>query len=149
MTDKTIIDKYENICLSSYPLDTSLYDQYHVKRGLRDKSGQGVVAGITNISKIVSSKEVDGVHVPCEGELYYRGYSIDELVDGLIKGDRYGFEEIAYLLLMGDLPEKEQLKEFTDTLTLFRKLPKNFTKDVILKAPSKERAYAGVLRQKG
>ena len=138
MTDKTIIDKYENICLSSYPLDTSLYDQYHVKRGLRDKSGQGVVAGITNISKIVSSKEVDGVHVPCEGELYYRGYSIDELVDGLIKGDRYGFEEIAYLLLMGDLPDKEQLKEFTDTLTQFRKLPKNFTKDVILKAPSKD-----------
>lgn len=138
MTDKTIIDKYENICLSSYPLDTSLYDLYHVKRGLRDKSGQGVVAGITNISKIVSSKEVDGALVPCEGELYYRGYSIDELVSGLIKGDRYGFEEIAYLLLMGDLPDKDQLSEFTRTLTELRKLPKNFTKDVILKAPSKD-----------
>lgn len=138
MTDKAIIDKYEKQCLASYPLDTSLYDHFHVKRGLRDKSGQGVVAGITNISKIVSSKEVDGEHVPCEGELYYRGYSIDGLVDGLIKDDRYGFEEIAYLLLMGDLPDKEQLAEFNQALTDFRKLPRNFTKDVILKAPSKD-----------
>lgn len=138
MTDKAIIDKYEKQCLSSYPLDTSLYDRFHVKRGLRDKSGQGVVAGITNISKIVSSKEENGVLVPCEGELYYRGYSIDELVDGLMKDDRYGFEEIAYLLLMGDLPDRGQLEEFTQALTDFRKLPRNFTKDVILKAPSKD-----------
>lgn len=138
MTDKAIIDKYEKQCLASYPLDTSLYDHFHVKRGLRDKSGQGVVAGITNISKIVSSKEVDGNLVPCEGELYYRGYSIDKLVDGLISGDRYGFEEIAYLLLMGNLPDKAQLAEFTQALTDMRKLPKNFTKDVILKAPSKD-----------
>ena len=138
MTDKAIIDKYEKQCLSSYPLDTSLYDRFHVKRGLRDKSGQGVVAGITNISKIVSSKEENGVLVPCEGELYYRGYSVDELVDGLMKDDRYGFEEIAYLLLMGDLPDRGQLEEFTQALTDFRKLPRNFTKDVILKAPSKD-----------
>lgn len=138
MTDKTILDKYEQQCLNSYPLDTSLYDQFHVKRGLRDKSGQGVVAGITNISKIVSSKEVDGELVPCEGELYYRGYSIEQLVDGLMKDDRYGFEEIAYLLLFGELPDKNQLEEFTATLSDLRKLPRNFTKDVILKAPSKD-----------
>ena len=132
------MDKYEQQCLNSYPLDTSLYDQFHVKRGLRDKSGQGVVAGITNISKIVSSKEVDGELVPCEGELYYRGYSIEQLVDGLMKDDRYGFEEIAYLLLFGELPDKNQLEELTATLSDLRKLPRNFTKDVILKAPSKD-----------
>lgn len=138
MTDKTVIEKYEKTCLANYPLDTSLYEQFHVKRGLRDKSGQGVVAGITNISKIVSSKEIDGKHVSCEGELYYRGYSINDLVAGLMKDDRFGFEEIAYLLLFGELPDKSQLDEFFHTLSDMRKLPRNFTKDVILKAPSKD-----------
>lgn len=138
MIDKSIIEKYEKQCLESYPLDTKLYEQYKVKRGLRDKSGEGVVAGITNISKIVSSKEIDGVKVQCEGELYYRGYSINSLVDGLIKGDRFGFEEITYLLLFGELPDKDQLNEFNNMLAEARKLPKNFTKDVILKAPSKD-----------
>lgn len=138
MIDKSIIEKYEKQCLDSYPLDTKLYEQYKVKRGLRDKSGEGVVAGITNISKIVSSKEIDGVKVQCDGELYYRGYSINSLVDGLIKGDRFGFEEITYLLLFGELPDKDQLNEFNNMLAEARKLPKNFTKDVILKAPSKD-----------
>ena len=136
MTDKTIIDKYENICLSSYPLDTSLYDQYHVKRGLRDKSGQGVVAGITNISKIVSSKEVDGVHVPCEGELYYRGYDVNELIRGFLKDKRFGFEETTYLLLTGKLPNARELRSFCELLGEFLTLPKNFVRDIIMKSPS-------------
>ena len=136
---KSVINKYEEICRRDYALDTSLYEKYHVKRGLRDKSGQGVVAGITNISKIVSYKEdADGKHIPCDGELYYRGYSINDLVNGLIKDDRFGFEEIAYLLILGELPDKKQLEEFKTLLAEMRKLPRNFTKDVILKAPSKD-----------
>ena len=136
---KSVINKYEEICRRDYALDTSLYEKYHVKRGLRDKSGQGVVAGITNISKIVSYKEdAEGKHIPCDGELYYRGYSINNLVNGLIKDDRFGFEEIAYLLILGELPDKKQLEEFKTLLAEMRKLPRNFTKDVILKAPSKD-----------
>ena len=136
---KSVINKYEEICRRDYALDTSLYEKYHVKRGLRDKSGQGVVAGITNISKIVSYKEdTEGKHIPCDGELYYRGYSINDLVNGLIKDDRFGFEEIAYLLILGELPDKKQLEEFKTLLAEMRKLPRNFTKDVILKAPSKD-----------
>ena len=136
---KNVINKYEEICRRDYALDTSLYEKYHVKRGLRDKSGQGVVAGITNISKIVSYKEdAEGKHIPCDGELYYRGYSINDLVNGLIKDDRFGFEEIAYLLILGELPDKKQLEEFKTLLAEMRKLPRNFTKDVILKAPSKD-----------
>ena len=136
---KSVINKYEEICRRDYALDTSLYEKYHVKRGLRDKSGQGVVAGITNISKIVSYKEdAEGKHIPCDGELYYRGYSINDLVNGLIKDDRFGFEEIAYLLILGELPDKKQLEEFKTLLAEMRKLPRNFTKDVILKAPSKD-----------
>lgn len=136
--DMTIIEKYEKKCSEIYPVNTDLYDEFHVKRGLRDKSGQGVVAGITNISKIVACKKIDGINMPCEGELYYRGYSINELVDGLIKDDRYGFEEVAHLLLLGELPNKSALDEFNSTLSQLRKLPKNFTRDVILKAPTKD-----------
>lgn len=136
--DMTIIEKYEKKCGEIYPVNTDLYDEFHVKRGLRDKSGQGVVAGITNISKIVACKKIDGINMPCEGELYYRGYSINEFVDGLIKDDRYGFEEVAHLLLLGELPNKSALDEFNSTLSQLRKLPKNFTRDVILKAPTKD-----------
>lgn len=135
---KTVLDNYAQSCLTSYPVDSSLYTEFNVKRGLRDKSGKGVVAGITDISKIVSFKDVDGKQVACDGELYYRGYSINSLVDGLIKDDRFGFEEITYLLLFGNLPDKSQLEEFCTMLTEMRKLPRNFTKDVILKAPSKD-----------
>lgn len=135
---KIVLDNYAEDCLKSYPLDSALFQEYNVKRGLRDKSGKGVVAGITNISKIVSFKDVDGKQVACDGELYYRGYSINSLVDGLIAGDRFGFEEITYLLLFGELPDKKQLDEFCAMIAEMRKLPRNFTKDVILKAPSKD-----------
>ena len=135
---KLILDNYADDCLKSYPLDSALFQEYNVKRGLRDKSGKGVVAGITNISKIVSFKNVDGQQAACDGELYYRGYSINSLVDGLIAGDRFGFEEITYLLLFGELPDKKQLEEFCGMIAEMRKLPRNFTKDVILKAPSKD-----------
>lgn len=118
-------------------IDASLYSDYHVMRGLRDLNGKGVLAGLTNISKIISSKKVDGEYKPCDGELWYRGYRIEDLLRNL--GDEeMGFERIAYLLLMGKLPDKNDEKEFFDILGECRKLPTNFTRDVIMKAPSSD-----------
>ena len=120
----------------SCAIDPALYEEYGVKRGLRDKSGKGVLAGLTNISDIVSSKTVGGETVPCEGELYYRGYDINSLIGGILRDNRFGFEEIAYLLLMGDLPDKAQLAEFKSVLSGLGTLPTNFVRDVVMKAPS-------------
>ena len=92
------------ICKANSQMDTSLYGKYDVKRGLRDINGKGVLAGLTQISNIVSSKMVDGQSVPCEGELYYRGYNINDLTQGFLREGRFGFEEVAYLLLFGVLP---------------------------------------------
>ena len=117
-------------------IDQQLYTTYDVKKGLRDINGKGVMAGLTNISDIRASKEVDGVSVPCEGELYYRGININDIVDGFTSEGRYGFEEVCYLLLFGELPNKEELKNFNKLLGGYRKLPENFTTDVIMKVPS-------------
>lgn len=130
--------EYADICISKEKISPDLYDIYSVKRGLRDKNGKGVLSGITNISKIVSSKEVDGVSIPCEGRLFYRGYDIIDLVKGIGKRRGYGFEEIEYLLLFGDLPTKEQLERFQTVMAESRTLPSNFVRDVIMKAPSKD-----------
>lgn len=130
--------KYSQICKERSIIDSSLYDVYGVKRGLRDKNGKGVVTGLTNISLIQSYREVDGKSIPCEGRLLYRGYDIHELVDGFFNNGRYGFEEIAYLLLFGSLPDKSRLEEFKEILAACRNLPKNFVKDVIMKAPSRD-----------
>ena len=100
------------MCQESSTIDPQLYTQYDVKRGLRDVNGKGVVAGLTHISDIISSKTVDGQSIPCEGELYYRGISIESLVSGFVREKRFGFEEITYLILFGQLPTAQQLKEF-------------------------------------
>ena len=113
-----------------------LYKEYDVKRGLRDINGEGVLAGLTNISDVCASKIVDGKSVPCEGNLYYRGYNIKDLVKGFLDAKHPGFEETAYLLLFGELPTAKQLKEFNEMLADRRMLPPNFTRDVIMKAPS-------------
>ncbi len=117
-------------------IDPELYQTYGVKRGLRDKNGKGVLAGLTSISEIQSSLDVDGQSMPCEGQLWYRGFDINDLVEGVIKSGRYGFEEIAYLLLFGTLPTAAQLKEFQGVMADSRTLPTNFVRDVIMKAPS-------------
>lgn len=135
---ESYVDKYSQVCQERNLIDSSLYDVYGVKRGLRDKNGKGVLTGLTNISLIQSYKEVDGKSVPCEGRLLYRGYDIHDLVDGFFNNGRYGFEEIAYLLLFGTLPNKESLEEFKNILAICRNLPKNFVRDVIMKAPSKD-----------
>ena len=129
--------RLENICRTNDTIAPRLYDEYGVNLGLRDENGNGVRTGLTNISKIVSSKIVDGRKISCEGELWYRGYRIEQLL-GSIKEAEFGYEKIAYLLLMGELPTDEQEKEFSDLIGKCRILPTNFTKDVIMKAPSED-----------
>lgn len=126
------------MCQESSTIDPQLYTQYDVKRGLRDVNGKGVVAGLTHISDIISSKTVDGQSIPCEGELYYRGISIESLVSGFVREKRFGFEEITYLILFGQLPTAQQLKEFKGLLSSYQTLPTNFVRDVIMKAPSSD-----------
>lgn len=130
------IEKYSTKCEMSGKVEKDLFTQYGVKRGLRDLNGKGVLTGITNISRIESSKLVNGESIPCKGELYYRGYRIEDLVDGFKNSGRFGFEETAYLLLFGELPKEEELEEFSNILSTYRRLPKNFVRDVIMKAPS-------------
>ena len=113
------------------------YEKYDVKRGLRDLNGKGVLAGLTEISDIhAKDKLPDGTEVPCEGKLYFRGVDVEELVAGSLKEGRFGFEESAYLLMMGHLPDSRELEEFRKLLGYYRSLPNNFVRDVILKAPS-------------
>ncbi len=119
-------------------IDTSLYTKYNVKRGLRDLDGKGVLTGLTDISTIKQNKLVDGKLVPCDGELYYRGYNVNDIIAGIRRDDRFGFEEIVYLLLFGEMPTADQLKNFKQLLVLYRTLPQNFVRDVILKAPSED-----------
>ena len=117
-------------------IDPDDYVKYDVKRGLRDLNGKGVLAGLTEISDIVAKKIVDGKEVPCEGELYYRGINVERLVEGALKEGRFGFEETAYLLLMGSLPTRAQLEGFQALLNHHHTLPPMFTEDMIIKAPS-------------
>ncbi len=124
------------LCEKSNEIDRELYVKYDVKRGLRDLNGKGVLAGLTNISDVCASKEVDGVRVPIAGNLYYRGYNIKDLVNGFLNDGHFGFEEITYLLLFGELPNEGELQVFTKMLAERRTLPKYFVRDVIMKAPS-------------
>ena len=117
-------------------IDTGLYSEHNVKRGLRDIDGKGVLTGLTDISTINQNKLVDGKLVPCVGELYYRGYNVNDIIDGIIKDDRFGFEEVVYLLLFGEMPDAQELDSFKKLLVQYRTLPQNFVRDVILKAPS-------------
>ncbi len=131
-----LINDLADRCCAEFPIDPSLYTKYDVKRGLRDLNGKGVLAGLTHIGNVVASKTVDGVSVPCEGKLYYRGYNVEDLVAGFVADDRLGFEETTYLLLFGQLPTREQLTEFKKLMADLRFLPAVFTRDVIMKAPS-------------
>ncbi|MBS5522663.1 MAG: citrate/2-methylcitrate synthase [Clostridiales bacterium] len=130
--------EYAGMCSENGVINPELYTKYDVKRGLRDINGKGVVAGLTHISDIISYKEVDGKVIPCDGELYYRGISINDIVRGFIREKRFGFEEVAHLLLFGRLPNADELKKFDDVLSSYRTLPTNFVRDVIMKAPSND-----------
>ncbi len=130
------IERLAQVCLANSQINRDDYVRYNVKRGLRDLDGTGVLAGLTEISEIISSKTVNGAQQPCPGELYYRGYSIQQLTSGFLNDGRFGFEETAYLLMFGQLPDASQLEQFNRQLAFYRSLPTNFVRDVILKAPS-------------
>lgn len=132
------IQELADLCDKNNAIEKDLYTKYEVKRGLRDLDGKGVLAGLTNVSDVCAKKVVDGKEVPCPGKLFYRGYNIKDLVQGFLAADHDGFEEVAYLLLFGDLPTEGQLNEFHDMLVERRTLPPNFVRDVIMKAPSKD-----------
>lgn len=120
-------------------IDPALFEKYDVKRGLRDINGRGVLTGLTEISEIVSSStDENGNSIPCEGELYFRGIEVRELVQGYMREKRFGFEETTYLLLFGKLPNERQLKAFCDMLAYYRTLPTGFVRDIIMKAPSRD-----------
>lgn len=122
-------------CMVSGAIDQNLYNEYDVKRGLRDANGKGVLTGLTEISDVKGYRNKDGRKMPCEGELYYQGYSVMELVKSF-EHRRFAFEEITYLLLFGSLPTKEQLHNFGEILTSLQELSGQFVRDVIMKAPS-------------
>ena len=142
MAEKNLLANYaaekRMMCIENDTISDSLFQEYGVNRGLRDVNGKGVLTGLTRISKIVSFKEDEtGKAVPCDGELWYRGYNVKTLIGSIGKGE-FGFEKAAYLLMFGSMPNDQELAEFCKVLGESRTLPTNFTRDVIMKAPSKD-----------
>ncbi len=142
MAEKNLLANYaaekRMMCIENDTISDSLFQEYGVNRGLRDVNGKGVLTGLTRISKIVSFKEDEtGKAVPCDGELWYRGYNVKTLIGSIGKGE-FGFEKAAYLLMFGSMPSEQELAEFCKVLGESRTLPTNFTRDVIMKAPSKD-----------
>ena len=116
-----------------------MYLKHDVKRGLRDLDGKGVVAGLTEVSCIIAKKkDENGNDIPCDGELYYRGINVRDLVKGFLTDGHPGFEETIYLLLFSSLPDREELSQFCEQLSTYRSLPPSFVRDMILKAPGKD-----------
>ncbi|MCQ2524157.1 MAG: citrate synthase [Lachnospiraceae bacterium] len=140
MAKKNISDystKQKEVCLETDNITEDLFNKYSVNRGLRDLNGKGILTGLTNISKITSMKNIDGVNTPVDGELWYRGYKVNSLIDEIKPGE-FGFERIAYLLLFGKKPTDKEYEDFFKIISENRTLPTNFTRDVIMKAPSKD-----------
>ncbi len=132
------INRLAKICEENNFIEPKLYEEYHVKRGLRETNGKGVLTGLTEVSTVNGSKMIDGVLTPIEGQLRYRGIDINDLVKGFNDSHRYGYEETVYLLLFGKLPNQTELDKFTKLLGFNRKLPADFVEDVILKSPNKD-----------
>ena len=142
MAEKNLLANYaaekRMMCIENDTISDSLFQEYGVNRGLRDVNGKGVLTGLTRISKIVSFEEDEnGKTIPCDGELWYRGYNVKTLIGSIGKGE-FGFEKAAYLLMFGSMPNDQELAEFCKVLGESRTLPTNFTRDVIMKAPSKD-----------
>ena len=130
-----VIDNYVDLCADWGKIDQSLYSKYDVKRGLRESNGKGVLTGLTEISDVCGFRNEGNERIPIEGELYFQGYNVYQLVEGF-KGTKHGFEETTFLLLFGRLPNEEELREFMDVIGKLRALPDGFLRDVIMKAPS-------------
>ena len=142
MTDTNMISeiaRLASLCKENGQIDPELYGKYDVKRGLRDISGKGVLTGLTEISEIRSYTIIDNDMIPCEGKLFYRGYDVEDLVSGIIRDQRLGFEETSYLLIFGKLPNQTELTQFHNIIGEYREnLPTSFVRDIIMKAPSSD-----------
>lgn len=132
------VEKLAEKCDNNGHIDPELYDRYEVKRGLRYKSGRGVLTGLTEIGEVKSYTIDDGEMIPCEGKLYYHGVDIEQIVEGFTSEGRFGFEEVTYLLMFGEQPTADQLKDFRQLLAEYRMLPTSFVRDIIMKAPSRD-----------
>lgn len=132
------INQYSEAARASSIVDSSLYTKYEVKRGLRDISGKGVLAGLTEISEVMAYRIEEGDLIPCEGRLFYRGYDIRDLVNGFLKDKRFGFEEICFLLIMGHLPSPAEYAEFREVLGNLMSLPDEFLRNTIMNAPGQD-----------
>jgi len=135
---ETVLDNWASIAGEQSAVDPGLYVEYDVKRGLRDQTGRGVLAGLTRIGDVVGTVPEGDQLVPAPGQLLYRGIEITDLVDGFVAEHQHGFEETAYLLLFGALPNREQLAEFDEYLSAMRRMPRPFIHDGILRMPSKD-----------
>jgi citrate synthase len=138
MNDTSFFTKLEASVKEACHIDNELFEQFEVKRGLRNKDGTGVLVGLTNIGDVVGYMKEDGKVVAIPGKLLYRGIDIVDITQGFQKEDRHGFDETVYLLLTGHLPDKEELKVFSDHLASLRSLPDDFTKDMILSMKGKD-----------
>jgi citrate synthase len=138
MTDKSFFSKLETTVKASCQIDNELFEQFDVKRGLRNKDGTGVLVGLTNIGDVVGYKKEDGKVVAIPGRLLYRGIDIEDITSGFQKEDRHGFDETVFLLLTGHLPSREELKEFSEHMASLRPLPDDFVKDMILSMKGKD-----------
>ena len=132
------MNRLAELCVKNGYIDPTLYGKYEVKRGLRDITGRGVLTGLTEIAEIRAYTIVDNDMVPCEGKLFYRGMDMEKIVEGFLAEKRFGFEEISYLLLFGEVPNKTELEDFTRLLAEMRSLPTSFVRDIILEAPSQD-----------
>lgn len=130
--------KLSRLCEETATINPAWYTEYDVKRGLRDLNGKGVLVGLTEISDVCATKIVNGQSVPADGNLYYRGYNVKDIVKGIDEKSHFGFEECTYLLLFGKLPTADELREFAQLLSYYRTLPTSFVRDIIMKAPSKD-----------
>lgn len=129
------LTELERCCRENDIIDRRLYDEYDINQGLRDEKGNGVLTGLTNISLIKSFDRKNGVKEPCDGELWYRGYRVEDLI-GRLGEDEMGYEKIAYLLLVAEMPDEKQFADFHSVIGTLMALPTNFTRDVIMKAPT-------------
>lgn len=137
-TTEKRIHRLAQVCVDNGHIEKDLYGKYDVKIGLRDLNGAGVLTGLTDVSEIRQNKIVNGEIVPTDGKLFYRGINVEDIIHGCIADNRYGFEEVVYLLLFSHLPDKKQYEDFVNLLSDCRHLPKHFVRDVIMKASSKD-----------
>ena len=134
-SESDLFNELYNNAMMSGIIDVNLYEEFGVMRGLRDNNGKGVLTGLTEISDVVATKTVEGKKLPDQGSLYYQGYNVYDLIDG-VRNRRYAFEETTYLLLFGELPNRQQFERFKDVMASFCNLSNKFTRDVIMKLPN-------------